>query len=44
MEGLNVLDKDKYLTTLYQKDKSVLCFKLEFLKTAQKKDNEYEYK
>ena len=39
MEGLNVPDKDKYLTTLYQKDKPCFVLSLEYLKTAQKKMN-----
>jgi len=37
VEGLNVPDKDKYLTTLYLKDKPVLCFKLRVLKNSTKK-------
>ena len=43
MEGLNVPDKDKYLTTLYQKDKPVLCFKLRVFKNSTKKRQKYEY-
>lgn len=43
MEGLNVQDKDKFLITLFQKDKPVLCFKLRVLKNSTKKDNN-EYK
>lgn len=38
MEGLSAPDKDKYLITLFQKDKPVLCFKPRVLKNSTKKD------